>query len=128
MVLHEIFAEEQIGFPILSLLIFLPIVLAVLLTVIKDESVLRVTALLGALVELGLSVVLVARFIPGSSDNGEEVGQERVFRLHPGCWSGDVTCNVMNLWSPGQAIRRLEAQIVFSIHAVLQGEVSCGSS
>lgn len=68
MVLHERFAEEQIGFPILSLLIFLPVAWVVLLTLIRDERVLRITALLGALVELGLSIVLVARFIPGISD------------------------------------------------------------
>jgi len=65
---REIFAGEQIGFPILSLLIFFPVVWAVLLTSIKNERRLRATALFGALVELVFSVVLVARFIPGVSD------------------------------------------------------------
>ena len=68
MLLHEILAEEQIGFPILSLLIFLPVVFAAFLSLIRNERLLRATALLGALVVLALSVVLVIRFIPETSD------------------------------------------------------------
>lgn len=68
MILNEIFADQQIGFPILSALIFLPVACAILLNFIRDEDVLRAAALTGALVELALSIVLVATFIPGTAD------------------------------------------------------------
>lgn len=68
MIVHEIFADQQIGFPFLSMLIVLPIAWAVLLNFIRDEGLLRTTALTGALIELGLALVLVFNFIPGTSD------------------------------------------------------------
>ncbi len=67
-IVHEIFADQQIGFPILSALIFLPIVWTILLYLIRDEAVLRTTALVGALVELALALVMVFNFTPGIAD------------------------------------------------------------
>jgi len=61
----EIFAAQQIGFPILSALILIPVAFAILLSFIKDENLARWTALTGALVELLLALVLVFEFIPG---------------------------------------------------------------
>lgn len=68
MILNEIFADRQIGFPILSALIFLPVAWAILLNFIHDEGLLRAAALTGALLELALSIVLVANFVPGTAD------------------------------------------------------------
>ena len=68
MILHEIFADQQIGFPILSALIVLPIGWAILLFFLRDEHVLRMTALAGALIELGLALVMVFNFTPGVAD------------------------------------------------------------
>lgn len=66
--MNEIFAGQQIGFPILSALIFLPVAWAILLNFIHDEGLLRAAALTGALLELALSIVLVANFVPGTAD------------------------------------------------------------
>ncbi len=68
MSLHEIQAANQIGFPILTALIFLPVLWAVVVTLIEDDRLARKTALAGALAELGLAVFLAVRFRPGVSD------------------------------------------------------------
>ena len=65
MIFDEIFAAEQIGFPILTLLIVIPIASAILLAFIKDENFARWAAVSGALVELVLALVMVCQFIPG---------------------------------------------------------------
>ncbi len=65
MILDEIFAAQQIGFPILSALILIPVAFAILLSFIKDENLARWTALTGTLVELLLALVLVFEFVPG---------------------------------------------------------------
>jgi len=66
--LNEIRAAEQIGFPILTVLIFLPLLWASLVNLIEDERLARRTALVGALVELVLAVFMAASFTPGVSD------------------------------------------------------------
>jgi len=68
MVLNEVSAAQQIGFPILSALIFLPLIWAILLNLIRDDHWLRLTALIGAGLELLLAVVMVLNFTPGVSD------------------------------------------------------------
>ena len=68
MILNELFAEQQMGFPILSALIMLPVFVAILLNFTRDEGTLRAIALFGAVAELLLAVVLVVNFIPGTSD------------------------------------------------------------
>lgn len=68
MVLNEVSAAQQIGFPILSVLIFLPLIWAILLNLIRDDHWLRLTALIGAGLELLLAVVMVLNFTPGVSD------------------------------------------------------------
>jgi NADH-quinone oxidoreductase subunit M len=66
--LQETFAAEQVGFPILSLLIFLPLVGAAVLPFLPDRRSARTVALAVALAELVLAVVLVLAFTPGVSD------------------------------------------------------------
>ncbi|MBA2435992.1 MAG: NADH-quinone oxidoreductase subunit M [Chthoniobacterales bacterium] len=65
--LAEIFAAQQIGFPILSTLIFLPIALAILVNFLKTDHLARWVALLGALAVLVLALVMTCAFIPGVS-------------------------------------------------------------
>ena len=66
--LQEVSALEQVGFPILSVLILLPLALAAALLFIPDDRRARQVALAGAVVELALSLVVAARFVPGSPD------------------------------------------------------------
>ena len=66
--LHESFAADQVGFPILSLLIFLPLVGAAVLPFLPDRRRARAGALAVAVAELALAVVLVLAFEPGVSD------------------------------------------------------------
>ena len=61
----ELFWNEQIGFPILTLLIFLPLAGAVSLWMRKDPRGARVEALVLSLVELALSLLLFVRFESG---------------------------------------------------------------
>ena len=68
MILTEVAAAQQIGFPILSVLIFLPLAWAVLLNLIEDDRVARRMALVGGALELLLAIVMVLNFIPGVSD------------------------------------------------------------
>ncbi|MDQ3538768.1 MAG: NADH-quinone oxidoreductase subunit M [Actinomycetota bacterium] len=66
--MNEITAAEQVGFPILSTLVFLPVVTMVSLGFMRSERACRRVALLGALVVLGLSLLLMAGFEPGATD------------------------------------------------------------
>jgi NADH-quinone oxidoreductase subunit M len=65
---NEVSAAEQVGFPILSTLVFLPIVTMLALAFIRRDRILRRVALGGALAVLGLSVWLTARFDTGTAD------------------------------------------------------------
>jgi len=68
MTLREISSAEQIGFPILSLLILLPLLAAAALRVLRDERTALGIALAGAGLELALSALLAVRFIPEVAD------------------------------------------------------------
>lgn len=61
----EVGALEQVGFPILTALILLPVLLAGALGVIADAKLIRRVAVWGAFAELVLSIVLVLEFAPG---------------------------------------------------------------
>ncbi|MGI8874964.1 MAG: complex I subunit 4 family protein [Egibacteraceae bacterium] len=73
--MNEITAAEQVGFPILSTLVFLPAVTLVALVFIRNDRALRRCALAGAVAVLGLSLFLVAAFHRGATDFqfGEQV-------------------------------------------------------
>ena len=66
--MNEITAAEQIGFPILSTLVFLPAVTMIVLGFIRNELAMRRVALAGAVVVLALSLVLAATFRRGVTD------------------------------------------------------------
>ncbi len=68
MPIREIFAVDQVGFPVLSALIFLPLAWALLVLGIGNEKHARRTALAGALSELVLSLFVLARFSAGTPD------------------------------------------------------------
>ncbi|NGZ01630.1 MAG: hypothetical protein CV090_01100 [Nitrospira sp. WS238] len=59
--------ELSAGFPILSCILFLPVVGAVLLWVVEDEDTIRSAALTIALVELALCIFVLLRFVPESA-------------------------------------------------------------
>ena len=59
--------ELTAGFPILSCILFLPVVGAIVLWFMDDEDTVRSSALTIALVELALSVFVLLRFIPESA-------------------------------------------------------------
>ncbi len=59
--------ELASGFPILSCLLFLPLVGAAVLWLIEDEDMIRTSALTVTLVELALAVFVLLRFIPDSA-------------------------------------------------------------
>ena len=61
----EMGAMEQVGFPILTALILLPVLLAGALSVITDAKLTRTVAVWGAFAELVLSIVMVLAFVPG---------------------------------------------------------------
>lgn len=54
-------------FPILTCILFLPLVGAVVLWLVEDEDMVRISALTIALVELALSVFVLLRFLPDSA-------------------------------------------------------------
>jgi NADH-quinone oxidoreductase subunit M len=59
---------QQIGFPILSALILLPLAVAAALLFIESPRIAKRAAIAGAAAELALSLALVARFTPRTSD------------------------------------------------------------
>ncbi len=59
--------ELQFGFPILSMLLFLPFVGALILWPLKDVDLLKKSALGIVVLELVLSVLLLVRFVPDSA-------------------------------------------------------------
>jgi len=59
--------ELTFGFPILSLILFLPLVGAVLLALLREEDLIRNAALGVTLLELVLTVVVLLRFVPESA-------------------------------------------------------------
>src|SRR5205807_3837741 len=68
MILNEIAADQQIGFPILTVLTFLPFAGAVLIWLFqKDEDLFRKSAMAVAVLELFVSVLLMWTFTPNSA-------------------------------------------------------------
>jgi len=59
--------ELQFGFPLLSVLLFLPFVGALILWPLKDPDLLKKAALGIVVLELVLSVLLLMRFVPESA-------------------------------------------------------------
>ena len=66
--MKEILAADQIGFPVLSALIFLPIVVAIVLQFLRSEAAQRQAVLIGAVLELALALFVTVKFIPGTAD------------------------------------------------------------
>ncbi|MDQ3029611.1 MAG: hypothetical protein M3R09_06185 [Actinomycetota bacterium] len=66
--MNEIAAADQVGFPILSLLVFLPAVTMAALGFTRSDRALRRVALAGAVAVLGLSLLLAAEFQRGAAD------------------------------------------------------------
>jgi NADH-quinone oxidoreductase subunit M len=65
---NEVDAAAQVGFPILSTLIVVPLLVIVALALVRNERRLRPVALAGASVELALALVVVGRFRTGAAE------------------------------------------------------------
>lgn len=68
MVLPEMLASRQIGVPLLSLLVLLPLLAAAVLSFVRDTRMAHTLALGTVVVELLLSLLLLAVFVPGVAD------------------------------------------------------------
>lgn len=66
--LNEITAGDQIGFPILTLMIFLPMAAAIVVAFLKEERHIRTTALGGTIATFVISLLLPVLFHRGTSD------------------------------------------------------------
>jgi len=66
--LDEVMAAEQVGFPILSTLIALPLIFCGLLQVVRSDRVAKVLGIGGAGIEAGLTVLVALRFDVGTAD------------------------------------------------------------
>jgi NADH-quinone oxidoreductase subunit M len=68
-ILNEVAAVQQIGFPILSVLVFLPLLGAVIIWLFQDdEDLIRKSALGVAGLELFISILMMSYFTPNSPD------------------------------------------------------------
>lgn len=68
MIFNEIFAEIQIGFPVLSFLIFFPVIWAIGLNFMGDGEAMRKMAFVGMLFELVVACAVAVKFVPGVAD------------------------------------------------------------
>ncbi len=64
----EILATDQIGFPILAVMILLPVLVAIALYFVKNTAQQRTVAIGGALAELLLGLMVLFVFAPGAAD------------------------------------------------------------
>ena len=68
MILEQVFASDQIGFPVLSLLILLPLIASAALLLMKNDAFATKVAIWASAAELALAGFVWVNFIPGSSD------------------------------------------------------------
>jgi len=66
--MNEIIAAEQIGFPVLSALIVLPLVAAIVLQFLASEDAQRRTVIIATILELVLALFILTKFVPESAD------------------------------------------------------------
>jgi NADH-quinone oxidoreductase subunit M len=65
---HELYATQTLGFPILGVLLVLPLLLTAVLRLLNNETVIYRISLLGAGLELLLSLLVLSRFRTGTAD------------------------------------------------------------
>ena len=68
MVINQVFAAGQIGLPVLSLLVALPVAVAIVVALCSSIRWAHAVATLGAVAELAIAVWLVAELVPGTTD------------------------------------------------------------
>jgi len=68
MILPEMTAAEQVGFPILSALLFLPVVVLIVLNFVRDHDHAYRVALAGATLELLLAIAVAILFVRDVAD------------------------------------------------------------
>ena len=68
MILNQIPALQQIGFPVLSVLLLLPLVAAIVLRMARDDASAYSIALVASIAELALALFVWQRFVPEVAD------------------------------------------------------------
>ena len=68
MVINEVFAAQQLGLPVLSLLVALPVAVAIVVALCSSIRWAHAVATVGAAAELAIAVWLVAELVPGTTD------------------------------------------------------------
>ncbi len=66
--MNEILAADQIGFPVLSALIALPVLAAIILQFQPSQEAQRRTVIVAAILELALALFILVNFVPGNAD------------------------------------------------------------
>ncbi|MDQ3408238.1 MAG: oxidoreductase, partial [Chloroflexota bacterium] len=66
--LNEVMAAEQVGFPLLSVLIALPLLVCAALYLVRGNRAVTTLAIVGAALEVSLAAFLVLRFNAGVAD------------------------------------------------------------
>ena len=114
MILNHIPALQQIGFPVLSVLLFLPLVAAILLRTMRDEKTAYTIALVVSIAELALAMLVWDMFVPDVSD----IQFSEQFALIPGIGFS------YHLGVDGVSVLFLPATALLALLAVLYAEPS----
>ncbi len=67
-------ANNTLGFPILSLIVYIPVLTAIALMFLKDKITIQRVAMLGALIDLVLSVVALVFYLTTNASGMRGVG------------------------------------------------------
>jgi len=78
--ISEVFAADLIGFPILSLLVWLPVATMILLLVMRNDTVARLLTMASTVVELALALLVWSKF-DGSTANMQFVEHAGIYQL-----------------------------------------------
>ena len=133
--LESLSATDQIGFPILSLLIGLPLLWALGLALLRDPHTVRVVALIGAGLELLLSLVMLASlhsdmagmqlveravWIPSLNVN-YLVGIDGIAALFPPVTALLFCAVILASWTSIQSMPRLYFALLLALEGVTMG-------
>lgn len=133
--LESLSAADQIGFPILSLLIGLPLLCALGLAFLRDHRTVRVVALIGAGLELLLSLVMLAALRPDvagmqlveratwipSLNVHYLVGIDGIAALFPPVTALLFCAVILASWTSVQALPRLYFALLLALEGVTVG-------
>lgn len=133
--LEQLSAADQIGFPILSLLIVLPLAWALMLPFLRTDRVVRIVALIGAGLELALALLMLtflrselagmqfverAAWIP-SLNVQYLVGIDGIAALFPPLTALLVCGVILASWTSIQTMPRLYFALLLGLEGIVMG-------